>query len=154
MARDNDIASKKLEADRLHTMFLAMADVQVVLIKLADRLHNMRTLSALSEEKQLRMAKETLEIFAALANRLGIWSWKAELEDLCFKHLKPLEHAKLATKLAGGLRETTISEFIEKLEKVLHEEGVLYHELSGRSKSLYGIYTKMMRLVCIYTSYW
>lgn len=145
LARDNDTASKTLEADRLHTMFLAMADVRVVLIKLADRLHNMRTLVALPEHKQLRIAKETLQIFSPLANRLGIWSWKAELEDLCFKHLKPQEHQKLATKLAGGLRESTIMESIQKLERTLLEEGVLYHDLSGRCKNLYGIYTKMIR---------
>eukprot|EP00250_Pteridium_aquilinum_P007630 c17304_g1_i1 orf=230-2401(-) len=145
LARDNDTASKTIEADRLHTMFLAMADVRVVLIKLADRLHNMRTLMALPEPKQVRIAKETLQIFVPLANRLGIWSWKAELEDLCFKHLKPQEYQQLADKLAGGCRESTIIAAIEKLEKNLLEQGVLFHDLSGRRKNLYGIYTKMMR---------
>ncbi|KAI5065915.1 hypothetical protein GOP47_0018539 [Adiantum capillus-veneris] len=145
LARDNDIASKTVEADRLHTMFLAMADVRVVLIKLADRLHNMRTLEALPEPKQLRIAKETLQIFVPLANRLGIWSWKAELEDLCFKHLKPQEHQKLAEKLSGGFRESTIVAAIGKLEKTLLEEGILYHDLSGRRKNMFGIYKKMIR---------
>ncbi|MCO5587304.1 hypothetical protein L7F22_041252 [Adiantum nelumboides] len=145
LARDNDTASKTVEADRLHTMFLAMADVRVVLIKLADRLHNMRTLEALPELKRLRIAKETLQIFVPLANRLGIWSWKAELEDLCFKHLKPHEHQKLAVKLSGGFRESTIIAAIEKLEKTLLEEGILFHDLSGRRKNLFGIYTKMIR---------
>ncbi|KAI5066101.1 hypothetical protein GOP47_0018725 [Adiantum capillus-veneris] len=145
LARDNDTASNIVEADRLHTMFLAMTYVRVVLIKLADRLHNMRTLEALPEAKQLRIAKATLQIFVPLANRLGIWSWKAELEVLCFKHLKPQEHQRLAEKLSGGFRESTIVAAIEKLEKNLLEEGVLYHELSGRCKNLYGIYVKMMR---------
>lgn len=145
LARDNETASKSVEADRLHTMFLAMADVRVVLIKLADRLHNMRTLVVLPESKQVRIAIETLQIFVPLANRLGIWSWKAELEDLCFKHLKPQEHQMLADKLEGGFRKSTIIAAIEKLEKTLLEEGVLYHDLSGRRKNLYGIYTKMMR---------
>lgn len=145
LARDNDTASKIIEADRLHTMFLGMADVRVVLIKLADRLHNMRTLEALPESKQLRIAKETLQIFVPLANRLGIWSWKAELEDLCFKHLKPQEYQKLAEKLSGGFRESTIVAAIEKLERNLLEEGILYHDLSGRRKNYFGIYSKMMR---------
>lgn len=145
LARDNETASKAMEADRLHTMLLAMADVRVVLIKLADRLHNMRTLVALPESKQLRIAKETLQIFVPLANRLGIWSWKAELEDLCFKHLKPDVYQVLEDKLSGNFRQSSIIAAIEKLEKNLLEEGVLYHDLSGRRKNLYGIYTKMMR---------
>ncbi|KAL7260612.1 hypothetical protein ACSBR1_006304 [Camellia fascicularis] len=87
LAHDNNTASKTIEADCLHTMFLAMADARAVLIKLADRLHNMMTLHALPLVKQQRFAKEALEIFAPLANRLGIFSWKEKLENLCFKYL-------------------------------------------------------------------
>ncbi|KAF8779705.1 hypothetical protein HU200_002285 [Digitaria exilis] len=85
LARDNNTASRTVEADRLHTMLLAMADARAVLIKLADRLHNMETLEALPLTKQHRFAKETKEIFVPLANRLGIASWKDQLENLCFK---------------------------------------------------------------------
>lgn len=145
LARDNDTASKTVEADRLHTMFLAMTDVRVVLIKLADRLHNMTTLVALPEYKQQRIAKETLGIFTPLANRLGVWSWKAEMEDLCFKHLNPQDYQELAVKLAGDFRGATITSSIHKLAKALVEEGIVHHDLCGRCKNLYGIYSKMIR---------
>lgn len=99
LARDSNIASKTAEADRLHTLFLAMGDARAVLIKLADRLHNMITLDALPADKQHRLAKETLEIFAPLANRLGISSWKEQAENLCFKYLNPEQHEMLSSKL-------------------------------------------------------
>lgn len=145
LARDNNTASKTVEADRLHTMFLAMMDVRVVLVKLADRLHNMRTLGVLPFSKQQRIAKETLEIFAPLANRLGIWSWKAELEDLCFKYLKPREHEELSARLAEGFREATIMSAIQKLDKALKKEQISYYDLCGRPKSLYSIHRKMLK---------
>ncbi|GKA82900.1 probable GTP diphosphokinase RSH2, chloroplastic [Tanacetum coccineum] len=86
LAHESDTANRTLEADRLHTMFLAMADVRAVLIKLADRLHNMMTLDVLPAwSKKQRFTKETVEIFAPLANRLGITSWKEQLETLFFK---------------------------------------------------------------------
>lgn len=143
-ARDNNTASNSVEADRLHTMFLAMMDVRVVLIKLADRLHNMRTLGALSLQKQQRIAKETLEIFAPLANRLGIWSWKAELEDLCFNHLNPHKYQELSARLAKGPREATIMSAIEKLDDALKKK-MSFYNLYGRPKSLYSIYRKMLK---------
>uniref|UniRef100_A0A0D6QVV6 GTP diphosphokinase n=1 Tax=Araucaria cunninghamii TaxID=56994 RepID=A0A0D6QVV6_ARACU len=145
LARDNNTASKTVEADRLHTMFLAMMDVRVVLIKLADRLHNMRTLGALPVPKQQRIAKETLEIFAPLANRLGIWSWKAELEDLCFKYLNPQEYQELSARLAKGFREATIMSAIQKLDQALKKANITYYDLCGRPKSLYSIYLKMLK---------
>jgi len=103
LARENNTACKSVDADRLHTMFLAMADARAVLIKLADRLHNMMTLDALPVTKRQRFAKETLEIFAPLANRLGISNWKEQLENLCFKHLNPSQHEELSSKLVGSM---------------------------------------------------
>ncbi|XVE51862.1 hypothetical protein DITRI_Ditri02bG0075100 [Diplodiscus trichospermus] len=145
LARENNTASKTAEADRLHTIFLAMADARAVLIKLADRLHNMMTLDALPLLKQQRFAKETLEIFAPLANRLGISSWKEQLENICFKHLNPDQHKELSSRLVDSFDEAMITSAIEKLEKALKDKEIHYHDLSGRHKSLYGIYTKMLK---------
>ncbi|CAH8293984.1 unnamed protein product [Eruca vesicaria subsp. sativa] len=145
LARENNTACKTVEADRLHTMFLAMADARAVLIKLADRLHNMMTLYALSPVKQQRFAKETLEIFAPLANRLGISKWKVQLENLCFKHLYPHQHNEMSTMLEDSFDEAMITSAIEKLEQALKREGVSYHVLCGRHKSLYSIYSKMLK---------
>ncbi|XP_010542388.1 PREDICTED: probable GTP diphosphokinase RSH3, chloroplastic [Tarenaya hassleriana] len=145
LARENNTASKTVEADRLHTMFLAMADARAVLIKLADRLHNMMTLYALSPVKQQRFAKETLEIFAPLANRLGISTWKVQLENMCFKHLYPDQHHEMSARLEDSFDEAMITCAIEKLEQALKKEGISYHVLSGRHKSLYSIYCKMLK---------
>ncbi|CAN6928216.1 unnamed protein product [Brassica oleracea] len=145
LARENNTACKTVEADRLHTMFLAMADARAVLIKLADRLHNMVTLYALPPVKQQRFAKETLEIFAPLANRLGISSWKVELENLCFKHLHPDQHHEMSAMLEDSFDEAMITSAIEKMEQALKKEGISYHVVSGRHKSLYSIYCKMLK---------
>ncbi|XP_022721595.1 probable GTP diphosphokinase RSH3, chloroplastic isoform X2 [Durio zibethinus] len=145
LARDNNTASKTAEADRLHTMFLAMADARAVLIKLADRLHNMMTLDALPLLKQQRFAKETLEIFAPLANRLGISSWKEQLENLCFKHLNPDQHKELSSRLVDSFDEAMITSAIEKLERALKDKEIPYYVLSGRHKGLYSIYLKMLK---------
>ncbi len=135
------------EAENLRKMFLAMAaDVRVVLIKLADRLHNMRTLWALPREKQLRIARETLEIFAPLANRLGIWQIKWELEDLCLYYLQPDVHQEIKTLLAERRadRDHYIEKVIRLLQEKLGDEGI-EAEISGRSKHIYSIYRKMQR---------
>ncbi|KAL5698766.1 GTP diphosphokinase [Ranunculus cassubicifolius] len=145
LARENNTASKTVEADRLHTMFLAMADARAVLIKLADRLHNMMTLGALPMLKQQRFAKETLEIFVPLANRLGISSWKEQLETLCFKHLNPEEYKELSSKLVKSFDDALITAAIGKLENALNDEGVSFHALYGRHKSLYSTYCKMIK---------
>ncbi|KAF7843600.1 putative GTP diphosphokinase RSH2, chloroplastic [Senna tora] len=145
LARESNTASKSVEADRLHTMFLAMADARAVLIKLADRLHNMMTLDALPLAKQQRFAKETLEIFAPLANRLGISSWKEQLENLCFKHINPDQHKEISSKLVDSFDDAMFSSAIERLEQALKDEGISYHVLSGRHKSLYSIYCKMLK---------
>ncbi|KAF8011506.1 hypothetical protein BT93_J1956 [Corymbia citriodora subsp. variegata] len=145
LARENNTASKTVEADRLHTMFLAMADARAVLIKLADRLHNMATLDALPLVKQQRFAKETMEIFVPLANRLGIYSWKEQLENLCFKHLYLDMHTQLSSQILESFDEAMIASAIEKLELALKDKAISYHSLSGRHKSLYSIYSKMLK---------
>ena len=126
-------------------MILAMVDVRVVLIKIADRLHNLRTLGALPSHKQIGIANETLEIFAPLANRLGIWSWKAELEDLCFKCLKPVEYQDLLTRLSERCREGLVMSSIRDLDDALRIRGVQFFDLCGRPKNLYSVYKKMMK---------
>ncbi|KAG8087456.1 hypothetical protein GUJ93_ZPchr0010g9959 [Zizania palustris] len=145
LARDNNTASRTDEADRLHTMFLAMADARAVLIKLADRLHNMKTIEALPLVKQQRFAKETMEIFVPLANRLGIATWKDQLENICFKHLNPEEHKELSSKFVISFDEALLTSTLDKLDKGLRDEGITYHSLSGRHKSLYSVYSKMIK---------
>ncbi|GFP85726.1 probable gtp diphosphokinase rsh3 chloroplastic [Phtheirospermum japonicum] len=145
LARDNNTANKTIEADRLHTMFLAMTDARAVLIKLADRLHNMITLDALPLVKQQRFAKETSEIFVPLANRLGIYTWKEQLENICFKHLNPDEHQKLSSKLVTSFDEAIITSSAQKLDQALKAGAISYHSLLGRHKSLFSIYSKMLK---------
>ncbi|MFI5258955.1 MAG: RelA/SpoT family protein [Candidatus Limnocylindrales bacterium] len=135
------------QAENIRKMFLAMADdIRVVLIKLADRLHNMRTLYALPADKQTRIARQTLEIYAPLAERLGMWSVKWELEDLAFKTLEPDAYRELArmldTRRKG--REAFIRHAIEALRPELSRAGI-EAELSGRPKHLYSIWKKMQR---------
>jgi len=135
------------EAESLRKMFLAMADdVRVVLIKLADRLHNMRTLESLSGVRQRRIAEETLEIFAPLANRLGIWQMKWELEDLGFRYLDPPKYQEIAAQLdeRRAARERRITRIIGILKKKLEKEGI-ETEISGRPKHIYSIHEKMNR---------
>lgn len=124
-----------------------MADARSVLIKLADRLHNMMTLDALPAHKQRRFAKETLEIFVPLANRLGILTWKERLENLCFKHLHLELHEKLSSQLFESYDETVVVSAKEKLEEALEEKSLPYHLISGRHKSLYSIHHKMIKSV-------
>ena len=135
------------QAENIRKMFLAMADdIRVVLIKLADRLHNMRTLYALPLDKQQRIAGQTLEIYAPLAERLGMWSVKWELEDLAFKTLEPESYDELARMLdtRRKAREAFIQRAIETLRPELKRAG-LEAELSGRPKHLYSIWKKMQR---------
>jgi GTP pyrophosphokinase len=135
------------QAENIRKMFLAMAeDIRVVLIKLGDRLHNMRTLYGLPSEKQLRIARQTMEIYAPLAERLGIWQMKWELEDLAFKTLEPDRYRELAglldTRRKG--RESYIDRAIATLRPRLEEAGITA-ELSGRPKHIYSIWKKMQR---------
>ncbi len=135
------------QAENIRKMFLAMAeDIRVVLIKLADRLHNMRTLSALPVDKQQRIARQTMEIYAPLAERLGIWQMKWELEDLAFKTLEPERFRELARSLdlRRRHRESFIERAIADLRPELEKAG-LDAELSGRPKHIYSIWKKMQR---------
>ncbi|MCC7165801.1 MAG: bifunctional (p)ppGpp synthetase/guanosine-3',5'-bis(diphosphate) 3'-pyrophosphohydrolase [Anaerolineae bacterium] len=136
--------TEQVEAESLRKMFLAMAeDIRVVLIKLADRLHNMRTLSSLSRDKQVKIARETLEIFAPLANRLGIYNIRRELEDLSLKYLEPDEFAEIEEFLADDTddRYSYIGQAVTLLRERLAKEGVKA-EISGRPKHIFSIYRK------------
>jgi len=135
------------QAENIRKMLLAMAqDIRVVLIKLADRLHNMRTLHGLPPEKQQRIARQTMEIYAPLSERLGIWQMKWELEDLAFKALEPERFRELAklldTRRAG--RESHIDKAIAELRPQLEQAGIKA-DIQGRPKHIYSIYKKMER---------
>jgi guanosine-3',5'-bis(diphosphate) 3'-pyrophosphohydrolase len=143
---DHSKKSKQdLKSETLRKTFLAMGDdVRVVLIKLADRLHNMRTLHHTSEDKQKRIAKETLDIFAPLANRLGIWQIKWELEDLGFRYTNPEKYKEIAKQISEKRpdREAQIEVIKEKLVELLAKHNIKA-EISGRPKHIYSIYKKM-----------
>ncbi len=147
LGKFSTLSHEQQQAENIRKMFLAMAeDIRVVLIKLADRLHNMRTLAALPIEKQGRIARQTLEIYAPLAERLGIWQLKWELEDLSFKVLEPerfRELAKLLDTRRKG-REGYIERAIAELEPRLKEAGIT-GDLEGRPKHIYSIWKKMQR---------
>jgi GTP pyrophosphokinase len=135
------------QAESLRKMFLAMVDdVRVVLIKLADRLHNMRTLGSLPEHKRKRIARETMEIFAPLANRLGIWQIKWELEDLSFRHLEPETYKEIATLIDERRpdRERYITQVVRRVREELNQAGI-NAEVEGRPKHIYSINRKMRR---------
>lgn len=138
---------KEHQAESLRKMFLAMVDdIGVVLIKLADRLHNMRTLGSMPQHKQVRIAQQTMEIYAPLANRLGIWQVKSELEDLAFRYLKPTEYAHIAAEL--DKRGADSRAYIERVEGDLQEllaAADIKADMSGRKKHIYSIYRKMNR---------
>ena len=140
-------SSEEKQAENFRKMVLSMADdIRVVIIKLADRLHNMRTLEHLSEGKRLEIAQETLEIYAPLANRIGVGWVKNELEDLCLKHLKPDVYEMLRVRVAkrDEDRQQYIQEVRELVKKALGEHG-LSGAVYGRPKHLYGVYQKMKK---------
>ena len=135
------------QAESLRKMFVAMAeDIRVVLIKLADRLHNMRTLNYMKKEKRKEKSKETLEIYAPLAHRLGMSKIKWELEDLSFRYLKPDMYYEVSHKVQANRkqREKDIQEAIKKLNSTLKDHDI-EAEIYGRPKHLYSIYNKMKR---------
>ena len=135
------------QVENYRKMFLAMGkDIRVILIKLADRLHNMRTLKYLTRDRQIANAKETQDLYAPLANRLGIYSLKWELEDLSFKYLHPEEYHEIVTGLDRKREERL--KFIEKIQDDLNNEikvQGIKAEVTGRAKHLYSIYRKMQR---------
>ena len=135
------------QVENYRKMFLAMGkDIRVILIKLADRLHNMRTLSNLKRDRQIANAKETMELYAPLANRLGIYSLKWELEDLAFRYLYPEEYRELVMSIEKK-REERI-EFIDKIKEEIRialKKQRIVAEVTGRAKHLYSIYRKMQR---------
>ncbi|HAH08002.1 MAG TPA: hypothetical protein DCM05_16000 [Elusimicrobia bacterium] len=135
------------QAANWRRMLLATAqDIRVIIIKLADRLHNMRTLQFLPPDRQQRIAHETATLYAPLAHRLGMFALKSELEDLAFKHLHPVEFADLERQvnaLTAG-REKALANFKAVLEKDLEGTGI-HHRVLARSKSLWSIYSKMQR---------
>ena len=140
-----DSREKEHQAESLRKMFLAMVDdIGVVLIKLADRLHNMRTLGALTPEKQRRIAQQTMEIYAPLANRLGIWQIKSELEDLAFRYLEADAFHALDQELTKRGRDA--APFLDRAKAELADAlaaAGIEAELSGRGKHIYSIYRKM-----------
>ncbi len=134
-------------AENFRKMLVAMAkDIRVLLVKLADRLHNMRTMASMREDKQLRIASETLDIYAPLANRLGIGWLKMELEDLSFRYKEPEAYRHLADKLGQtrSEREGFIESVTERLQRELSERGVENFTVSGRPKHFFSIYKKMV----------
>ncbi|MBL1293561.1 MAG: GTP diphosphokinase [Thiotrichales bacterium] len=144
---DPAMLKEHAQAESLRKMLLAMAeDVRVVLIKLADRLHNMRTLSCLRPQKQKRIARETLDIFAPLANRLGIWQLKWELEDLSFRYLEPDTYKRIAKMLE--MRRVERQDYLDALREHLEnrlKEANIVADIVARPKHIYSIWKKMQR---------
>lgn len=143
----NYLSREENNLENVRKILLAMAaDLRVVFIKLADRLHNMRTLQYLSEDKQQRIAQETMEIYVPLAHRLGIYELKWEMEDLAFRYLNPDEYRRLAGLVAAkrAEREAFVQKTIVQIEDFLEEKGI-HVQVSGRPKNLYSIYRKMVQ---------
>lgn len=148
LSKINFKSKTESQAENFRRMFLAMAqDIRVIVVKLADRLHNMRTLQFMPDEKRRRIAQETRDIFAPLANRLGIWQIKWELEDLAFKYLEPEAFRQIQTYVSEkrAAREEKLAKVTDILRQRLQQAGVRCVDVSGRTKHLYGIYQKMHR---------
>ncbi|MFH1183086.1 MAG: RelA/SpoT family protein [Candidatus Moraniibacteriota bacterium] len=148
-----DEEAKQIDRDliymeNLRRMVLAMAaDIRIILIKLADRLHNMQTLDVLSPDKQYRIAKETMEIYVPIANRLGIGGIKGMLEDLSFSYVFPKKYREIEKMTRGQYREKekAVAKGIEELKEVLLKEGQKLIDIHGRAKHLYSLYLKLLR---------
>lgn len=141
-------SKEERQAENFRRLFIAMAsDIRIVFLKLADRLHNMRTLNFMTTVKQQKIARETLDIFAPLANRLGIYKIKAELEDLSLRYLEPdkyFEIARLVSQTKAS-REETVKILIDKITADVKKAGI-NAQITGRAKHYYSIYSKMKRL--------
>ncbi len=143
--RINYHSNEEAQANNFRKMVVAMAkDLRAIIIKICDRLHNMRTLQHLSKKKQLRIAKETIDIYAPLAHRLGMGSIKSELEDLSLKYLNPDIYYTIARELQEkrGVRETHINAMVVQIKKLMDESKIEY-KIEGRAKHIYSIYKKM-----------
>lgn len=142
------LSREERQVESYRKLLLSVAkDARVILVKLADRLHNMRTLEWMPEDKRQRIALETRDLYAAMAHRFGLASMKAELEDLAFKWLEPEEYRTLATLIAAKKadRDTLVDAMAGPLETKLRDAGVLVHEVGGRPKHLWSIYKKMQK---------
>ena len=155
LGKFSTLSHEQQQAENIRKMFLAMAeDIRVVLIKLADRLHNMRTLAALPMEKQLRIARQTLEIYAPLAERLGIWQVKWELEDHSLRYLEPEAYKQIAGWLAEKRvdREAYITRFVDTLAQELKTSGIAADDSrdgGGRTKSGTGVERARVRVTWV-----
>jgi len=141
-------SNEERQAENFRRLFIAMAnDIRVIFLKLADRLHNMRTLNFMAANKQQKIARETLDIFAPLANRLGIGKVKAELEDLSLRYLEPDKYFEIAQLVSQtkAEREMTVNLLIEKISSDVQKSGI-NAQITGRAKHYYSIYSKMKRL--------
>ncbi|MSP22791.1 MAG: bifunctional (p)ppGpp synthetase/guanosine-3',5'-bis(diphosphate) 3'-pyrophosphohydrolase [Dehalococcoidia bacterium] len=139
--------ASRIDAETLRKMFVAMAeDVRVVIIKLADRLHNMSTLEPLEPARQQRLSRETMEIYAPLAARLGIWQFKWQLEDLAFRYLQPEDYRRVSEIVTArrGERDRFVDDVEQELRAALEAAGI-NAEVSGRAKHLYSVHDKMRR---------
>ena len=141
-------SKEQRQAENFRKMFMAMAeDIRVILVKLADRLHNMRTLQHLPEEKQIKIAQETLDIYAPIANRLGMSKVKNELEELSFRYLEPKAYEALRSKVEAKRKtaESVIEELTRTIEGKLRDAQVPITRIDGRIKRLYSIHLKLKR---------
>ena len=140
-------SKEEAQVENLRKMFMAMAkDIRVIIIKLADRLHNMRTLGSLPPSKQLAIARETLDIYTPIAHRLGIWKIKWEMEDLCLRYIDPEGYREIVERVAKTRkeRESTVETVIGSLNDEFKQLGI-HAEIHGRPKHFYSIYTKMKK---------
>ena len=147
LGKINYVSAEEQQVENYRKMFLAMGkDIRVILIKLSDRLHNMRTLKFLSRDRQIANAKETIELYAPLANRLGVYSLKWELEDLSFKYLYPEEYREIVEGIDKKREERLkfIEDIMDEIRVNLKKEHIVA-EVNGRAKHLYSIYKKMQR---------
>ncbi|MBA2735053.1 MAG: bifunctional (p)ppGpp synthetase/guanosine-3',5'-bis(diphosphate) 3'-pyrophosphohydrolase [Acidobacteria bacterium] len=142
----SNVSHEEQQAENVRKMLLAMVnDVRVVLVKLADRLHNMRTLQHLKPEKRKRIAQETMDIYAPIAHRLGMGKLRGELEDLAFQHLHPEDYRELTVQLETRrpVNEAFLKEITASIEEQMHESDVPYVRIEGRIKRLYSIWKKL-----------
>ena len=141
------MTKEKALAHNHEKLLLAMAkDIRVILVKIADRLHNMRTIQFHSEEKQKRIAQETLDLYAPLAHRLGMYRIKAELEDLSFKALEPEKYAEIAKEISFKKteRDEDVEKMISTVKGLLEKNHIKHYDIKGRVKNIYSIYKKII----------